>query len=274
VTLSGMAPPRAPRGADAAELPAVVYTQSMQVLDLAAAQLSGTPGVDATGDFYDVFPVEIPAHGHDGAAGAATWWWVVMGDVCGKGMAAASVAASVRHAAHTVASDALDAAAGCDVAPNPALLLHRLHDVLMVATGRRFVTAVAAVLRPDGHGGLVGRLASAGHEPALIRRTGGAVDVVTAGGMLLGLVARAPAPAVEVRIGAGEALVMFTDGVTEARPGPGTECFGLDRLTEALATCSGRSVRAVVDVVTTSAIAYRNGFLGDDLAILAVSPSV
>jgi serine phosphatase RsbU (regulator of sigma subunit) len=79
---------------------------------------------------------------------------------------------------------------------------------------------------------------------------------------------------VDVRIGAGEAMVMFTDGVTEARPGPGTECYGLERLTEALATSSGRSVRTVVDVVTTSAIAYRNGFLGDDLAILAVSPSI
>jgi serine phosphatase RsbU (regulator of sigma subunit) len=274
VTLSSVSRPlTAPGVGDAVEPPAVVYTQSLQVLDLAATQLSGTAGVDATGDFYDVFPIEIPARGHHAENADATWWWVVMGDVCGKGVAAASVAASVRHAAHTVASDAIDASAGRDVAPDPALLLHRLHDILMVATGRRFVTAVAAVLRPDGHGGLAGRLASAGHEPALIRRVGGAVDVVTASGMLLGLVPRRPASSVDVRIGAGEVMVVFTDGVTEARPGPGGECFGLDRLTEALATSSGRSVRAVVDVVTTSAITYRNGFLGDDLAILAVSPS-
>ena len=253
MTLSGVSRPLAGPGVGyAVEPPAVVYTQSMQVLDLAATQLSGTPGVDATGDFYDVFPIEIPARGHD-AAEDAMWWWVVMGDVCGKGMAAASVAASVRHAAHTVASDALDASAGGPVAPDPALLLHRLHDILMVRTGRRFVTAVAAVLRPDGHGGLVGRLASAGHEPALIRRVGGAV---------------------EVRIGAGEVMVVFTDGVTDARPGPGGECFGLERLTDALTTSSGQPVRAVVDVVTTSAMAYRRGFLGDDLAILAISPSV
>jgi serine phosphatase RsbU (regulator of sigma subunit) len=271
VTLSGVSRPLpAPGIGDAAEPPAVVHTQSLPVLDLAATQLSGTPGVDATGDFYDVFPIEVPT----GEADSATWWWVVMGDVCGKGIAAASVAASVRHAAHTVASDALDASAGCRAAPDPALLLHRLHDILMVATGRRFVTAVAAVLRPDGEGGLVGRLASAGHEPALIRRTGGAVDVVAAGGMLLGLVPRRLAPAVDVRIGAGEAMVVFTDGVTEARPGPGGELFGLDRLADALTTSGGRSVRAVVEVVTSAAIAYRKGFLGDDLAILAVSPSV
>jgi hypothetical protein len=48
----------------------------------------------------------------------------------------------------------------------------------------------------------------------------------------------------------------------------------LERLTEALATSSGRSARAVVDVVTASAMAYRRGFLGDDLAMLAISPSV
>jgi serine phosphatase RsbU (regulator of sigma subunit) len=268
VTLSGVSRLlSAPGVDDAVEPPAVVHTQSLPVLDLAATQLSGTPGVDATGDFYDVFPIEVPA---GAGAESATWWWVVMGDVCGKGIAAASVAASVRHAAHTVASGALDASA-----PDPALLLHRLHDILMVATGRRFVTAVAAVLRPDDQGGLVGRLASAGHEPALIRRAGGAVDVVDAGGMLLGLVSRRPAaPAVDVRIGAGEVMVVFTDGVTEARPGPGGELFGLDRLTDALTTSGGRSVRAVVDVVTCAAITYRRGFLGDDLAILAVSPSV
>jgi serine phosphatase RsbU (regulator of sigma subunit) len=98
--------------------------------------------------------------------------------------------------------------------------------------------------------------------------------VVSAGGMLLGLVPRQLAPAVEVRIGAGEVMVVFTDGVTDARPSPGGECFGLERLTDALTTSSGQPVRAVVDVVTTSAMAYRRGFLGDDLAILAISPSV
>ena len=83
VTLSGVSRPLAGPGVgDAVEPPAVVYTQSLQVLDLAAAQLSGTPGVDATGDFYDVFPIDIPARGHE--AEDATWWWVVMGDVCGK----------------------------------------------------------------------------------------------------------------------------------------------------------------------------------------------
>jgi serine phosphatase RsbU (regulator of sigma subunit) len=239
---------------------AVVHTQRLPVGDLAATLLSGTPGVDASGDFYDVFPLDAP----DG-----TWWWLVLGDVCGKGLAAATLAASVRHAAHTVAADARDS-----TAPDPALLLHRLHDVLMARTGRQSVTAVAAVLRPDGAGGLVGRLASAGHEPALVRRVGGAVDVVSSGGMLLGLVPLRATPAVEVRIGPGEVMVVFTDGVTEARPRPGGECFGLDRLVAALDTGGDGSVRAVVEAVTTAAVTYRAGFLGDDLAILAVGPGL
>jgi phosphoserine phosphatase RsbU/P len=266
VTMSGVARALSAPG-NHREAAAVVHTQRLPVCSLAATQLSGTPGVDATGDFYDVFPIEGPADDAD-----PTWWWLVLGDVCGKGVAAASVAARVRHAAHTVAADALDGARGCDAVPDPASLLHRLHDVLMARAGRRFVTAVAAVLRPDGSGGLVGRLASAGHEPALIRRTGGAVDVVDAGGMLLGLVPRRPAPAVDVRVGAGEVLLVFTDGVTEARPGPGGEFFGLDRLTEALARSGDGSVRDVVDAVTGAAVAHRDGFLGDDLALLAVGP--
>jgi serine phosphatase RsbU (regulator of sigma subunit) len=258
---------------DTAEPPVAVESQSLPVLDVAAVRLSGTPDDDSTGDFYDIFPIEVPGTGPDDEDATATWWCMVMGDVCGKGMAAASVAASVRHIVHVVASDPVDTSARSGTAPDPAMLLHRLHDVLMAGSRRRFVTAVAAVLRPDGHGGLVGRLASAGHEPALIRRAGGAVEVVTAGGMLLGLVPRRPAPAVDVHIGAGDVLVVFTDGVTEARPGYGGECFGLERLTEALTTCAGLPVRAVVDVVATSAVTYRSGFLGDDLAILAMSPS-
>ena len=246
---------------------AVVHTQRLPVCSLAATQLSGTPGVDATGDFYDVFPIETQPDDPD-----AAWWWLVLGDVCGKGVAAAAGAARGRPAAPTGAGAARDGARGHDPVPDPASLLHRLHDVLMARTGRRFVTAVAAVLRPDGAGGLVGRLASAGHEPALIRRAGGAVDVVAASGMLLGLVPRRPAPAVDVRVGAGEVLLVFTDGVTEARPGPGRECFGLDRLTEAFARSGDGSVRAVVDAVTGAAVAHRDGFLGDDLALLAVSP--
>jgi serine phosphatase RsbU (regulator of sigma subunit) len=256
------------------ESPMVIEIQSLPVLDVAATRLSGTPGDDATGDFYDIFPIEVPTGGPEPGDATATWWCLVMGDVCGKGVAAASVAASVRHLVHVVASDAVDdLSAGSCVAPDPAMLLQHLHDVLMAGTRRRFVTAVAAVLRPDGHGGLVGRLASAGHEPALIRRADGLVEVVTAGGMLLGLVPRRPAPAVDVHIATGDVLVVFTDGVTEARPGYGGECFGMERLTEALTTCGGLPVRAVVDVVATTAVSYRSGFLGDDLAILAVSPS-
>ena len=274
MTLTGVLRPPSSRVGHPVEAPPVVHTQSLPVLDVAATLLSGTPGVDATGDFYDVFPIEVPAGGPDAAYPAATWWCVVMGDVCGKGIAAASVAASVRHAAHTVASDAVNTSAGARPAPDPALLLHRIHEILMAANGGRFVTAVAAVLRPDDRGGLVGRLASAGHEPALIRRGTGAVETVTAVGMLLGLVARRPATAVDVRLAADDVLVMVTDGVTEARPGPGSECFGLERLIDALATCDGLPARGVVDVVATGALTYRDGFLGDDLAILALTPSV
>ena len=274
MTLNGLLRNRpADGGGDTAEPPVPVEIQSLPVLDVAATRLSGTPGDDATGDFYDIFPIEVSAGGPEAEDTTGTWWCMIMGDVCGKGVVAAGVAASVRHLVHVLASDAGDLPAGACVAPDPAMLLHRLHDVLMAGTGRRFVTAVAAVLRPDGHGGLVGKLASGGHEPALIRRAGGVVEVVTAGGMLLGLVPRRPVPAVDVHIAAGEVLMVFTDGVTEARPGHGGECYGMERLTEALTTCGGLPVRAVVDVVATSALAYRGGFLGDDLAILAITPS-
>src|SRR3954462_12837634 len=108
VTLSGVSRPRRTRARLCRGAAAVVYTQSMQVLDLAATQLSGTPGVDATGDFYDVFPLQTRAGG-EGAAKDAVWWWVVVGGVWAKGMAAAAVAPAVRLAAPTVASGAFEA---------------------------------------------------------------------------------------------------------------------------------------------------------------------
>src|SRR4051794_6572250 len=166
-------------------------------IELAARYRPFGTGVEVGGDFYDVF--EVP--------GA---WVLSIGDVAGKGTAAAVTTALLRHT--------LRIAAYVERAPGEALM--RLNEaVLREGDEDHPATAVCALLRPhEGGAGVV--LASAGHPPPLVRRADGTVETTVTPGLLLGA---GPAPAPEqtvLSLAPGDVLVLYTDGVTEAR-GPG-----------------------------------------------------
>jgi phosphoserine phosphatase RsbU/P len=131
-----------------------------------------------------------------------------------------------------------------------------------------FVTMACAVL--DGESGEL-RYSSAGHERPLLRRLGGATSVlVLEGGPALGLEASAGFPVWSGRLAPGDALVVCTDGVTEAFDGHGA-AFGLEGFrqvvaetpADALATLPERLVAAVERFST-------GGGPRDDLAVLAI----
>ena len=215
--------------------------------DTAAAYLPARAEVEVVGDFYDLFRA-----GRD--------WCVVMGDVCGKGVEAARVTALARYTIRTEATQH----------PDPRIILERLHEALHTQYGGVFLTAVVAMLRPDGGGGLVGTISGGGHEPALIRRVDGTVETLPTGGTLLGLLDRPRPDAVAVHLAPGDMLVLYTDGVTEARPGPGGDPFDDDRLVATLADCHGLGADAVVDRIISTVLTYANGNTGDDTAVLVV----
>ncbi|CAM5643762.1 hypothetical protein STENM223S_02290 [Streptomyces tendae] len=122
------------------------------------------------GDFYDLFPL------------AAGTWGLFLGDVCGKGTAAAAIASLARYT--------LRAAAVYD--PDPAAVLGNLNTVLnheYNGTDPRFCTVVFGLLTPDpDRGGFRITLASGGHPPALLMRADGTADFLpTPGGQLIGV---------------------------------------------------------------------------------------
>src|SRR4029077_4609378 len=139
-------------------------------LELSAAYVPASEGVEVSGDFYDVFPVQ------DG-------WAIAVGDVCGKGQEAAAMTAAARHAIRAVAHWNAD----------PVDVLAKVNEVILAGDYEdRFVTVTLAYLRQDGdrgreEGRWVGELASSGHPGPAVVRPDGRVDVLRGGGLPLGL---------------------------------------------------------------------------------------
>ncbi|MFD4728651.1 PP2C family protein-serine/threonine phosphatase [Streptomyces seoulensis] len=203
-------------------------------LELSAAYEVGDTTLDVGGDFYDVV-----------AAGGKVALFI--GDVCGRGAEAAAFTALARHTLRTLLEDG--------TAPGPAL--SRLNRVLTDERASRFVTALVVVLTPAGDG-WDAEIAAAGHPFPLLRRADGEVTEVAAHGLLLGVVPGASYEPVRVRLGEGDAVMMFTDGLIEARSADGTHFE--EHLPAAVRELAGGDDPAVGIVAAASA--FRD--LGDD----------
>lgn len=176
--------------------------------DLPHTELFGRtiPSRTVSGDYYDFY--ERPGGRVD----------IVVADVCGKGMAASILAASVEAA--------FQAWAGEDFAPGKICV--RLNDMVNRRTSpEKFVTFFAALYDPRS-GEIV--FANAGHNPGLVLRRDGATELLEAQGLPLGLFPGREYPSTSLTLGAGDLLVLYTDGVTEAA-NPDEVEFGLERLT-------------------------------------------
>jgi sigma-B regulation protein RsbU (phosphoserine phosphatase) len=130
-----------------------------------------------------------------------------------------------------------------------------------------FVTALLAVLDP-ARGRM--RYVSCGHPPALHDRATGDAQWLDRGGPLLGIVPDAAFEIGEIQLAPGDQVVMFTDGIVEARNPAGTE-FGADRLAELIRAHRGLPARDLVERMVLDAC----GFVGasdfeDDLTLLVL----
>lgn len=215
-------------------------------LELAARFRPAGGGSELVGDFYDVF--------EDGRG----QWHVLIGDVCGKGVEAAKLAALSRY---TVGAAAL----GDDA---PSTSLRRLNEAVLRrhGVGGPFVTAVHGRLAPRGAGVDVA-VCAAGHPPPLVRRADGAVERLDAPGTLIGVLETLELHDVQARLGPGDSLVLYTDGVTEARSADGRlEEGGLAGI---LAGADGESAEALAAAADEGAAAG-DGVQRDDAAVLVV----
>ncbi|MCX5409219.1 SpoIIE family protein phosphatase [Streptomyces sp. NBC_00335] len=205
------------------------------------------------GDFYDLFPL---------AAGA---WGLFLGDVCGKGAAAAAVTSLARYT--------LRAAAVYD--PDPVAVLGNLNTVLnheYNGTDPRFCTVVFGLLTPDrDRGGFRITLASGGHPPALLMREDGTADYLpTPGGQLIGVLPDAHIAATTVHLASGDTLLLHTDGLTEAHTaGGGGDRYGDDALLGFGRALAPTTATDVIDAVRSLLDTLGTG-VDDDVAVLAI----
>jgi serine phosphatase RsbU (regulator of sigma subunit) len=143
-----------------------------------------------------------------------------------------------------------------------------LHD--QSAGPLRFVTACCLVLDP-GVGATTAQVALAGHPRPLLRHADGSIDEVGAVGLPLGISPDVSYDEVTVDLSAGSLLVLYTDGVTEARDDAGIQ-FGETGLIGVLRGTAGLSADDTVAAVSAAVEAQLSGsrFSGDDQAVLAL----
>jgi len=225
----------------AAVLPASFPT--VPGLDAAALYRSASEVAQVGGDFYDLFALE------DGRVAA------VIGDVCGKGVAAARHTVRLRYELRTLVEDGRP--------PGRALTAFN-HRVQEEFVEDEYATLLLLVLDPRT--GAVS-WSSAGHPPPLL--TGSTPRTLAFDGSLpVGLFGDATYHTARFTLPPGRCVVLYTDGVVEAR-NPDRQEFGTEGL-EAAAPAVAASAAAVAEVVLEQLLSHSDGHLDDDAAVLVL----
>jgi sigma-B regulation protein RsbU (phosphoserine phosphatase) len=203
------------------------------------------------GDFYDLFPL-------DGGR-----WGFFLGDVSGKGIEAAAVTALARYT--------LRAAAVYD--PDPAAVLQNLNKVLYqeYRHDARYCTVVFGILTPHP-GGFGAVIASGGHPEPLVLRADGTARQHRTKGRLVGVFPNSVYTNTHVTVHAGDTLVLYTDGITEARTPGGQDAgarYGVDAVTRFAGELAPAGAEAAVGAFVGLLDEFGDG-LEDDTAIMAI----
>lgn len=204
-------------------------------LDVAARHV---PMTAVAGDLYDFVPLGPSRLG------------VLVADVCGHGVPAALVASMVKVALSAHAADAGD----------PAALLGALNRTLCGHLDGTFVTAVYAVI-DTGAGRLVA--SHAGHPAALVGRANREVDECGGGGVMLGVLPEASYSNGALDLGDGDRILLYTDGIPEARS-PAGEFLDFVRVRQWLADTEDSAAARMADQVIGRLREWRGGAAFED----------
>lgn len=205
------------------------------------------------GDFYDL----IDTH-YDG-------WLCLLGDVSGKGARAATSTALILYALRAVAFRG----------DKPSMILSALNEAMLRQdSGNQFCTAVCARLEPEeGEGGDVKlTLARGGHPPPLLLGGDGSLKELGESGRAIGIFEELELENLSMNLEPGDTLILYTDGVTEARSADGT-FFGEDRLRQLVEDSAGLDAFAVAGRIKDAVLEHGGESPDDDLAILVLRVS-
>jgi hypothetical protein len=216
-------------------------------LETAALYRAAGEGHEVGGDFYDLFST------------GPKQWFVVMGDVCGKGAAAAAVTALARY---TIRAAVIRHR-------SPAGILRWLNDAMLRqrTDPTRFATIACARIDLD-RDVVSATVATGGHPCPRILRATGLVEEVGVPGTALGIVEKVRLEDRTTRLAAGDALILYTDGLTEA--GAPQHVWTPGQLDAAVASARRRPAGEIVEHLARVALGDPPGPLRDDMALLAV----
>ena len=212
--------------------------------------------------FADVFAFSQPARSVGGdlyqaAVRADGTLGLAVGDVSGKGVAAALIMAMVQGLLGLL-NELEQPIASVLPALNRSLLEHN--------PGNRFLTLGAGVLAADG----AIELANAGHCPLAVLRGDGTVELLGPRGPILGLLPAATWGTETLRLAPGESVVFYSDGVSESFS-PADEEFGVEGVRRALADLGGAGAEQIAQRLLDAAAAFRaSREPEDDITVLVV----
>jgi PAS domain S-box-containing protein len=211
--------------------------------EVAARYLAAGDGNEVGGDFYDCFPT------------GAGDWALVIGDVCGKGAEAAALTALARYTLRAAAQQTR----------RPRAVLEQLNEALLRdRLDYRFCTVLYVSLTPRDDR-VTACVTAGGHPLPLLLRAGGEVETVGTPGSLLGIVDVPELTEQRVELLPGDALVLYTDGVTEA-----DRLAGPEWLAAHIQPCAGADADTIAAKIEREAVAAHGGSARDDVAVVVV----
>ncbi|MBI5231797.1 MAG: SpoIIE family protein phosphatase [Coriobacteriales bacterium] len=205
---------------------------------------SATAAASVGGDLYDLFETGEHRVG------------MLIGDVSGKGVEAATLAGLVKNTIRALAFGN----------ESPADVMARTNEVVLRATTQStFVTLLFCIL-DTRTGKLV--YCSAGHTRGILRRRDGGVELLAVGSPITGAFEHARYVNGETSFAPGDVMVLYTDGVTEARQGK--ELLGEERLVGLVRGLPGVSTPGLPQAILDEVMAFAGGTLSDDVAIITI----
>ncbi|MGH3916579.1 MAG: SpoIIE family protein phosphatase [Pseudonocardiaceae bacterium] len=217
-------------------------------VEFAAAYLPASAGTDVGGDFYDVLAL------------SGERWLVSCGDVCGKGAPAAARTGLVRDVLRVLVRD------GCQLERAIRLLNDAMGEPV---DEQQFCTLAAAlVTRRANKPGLAVELVLAGHDQPLLLRADSSTQFLGEFGTAVGMVQDMQLWTTRHILTPGDAMVIYTDGVTERRNGG--EFFGRTRLAELATRLTGVPAASIAAALRTATRDFSSDPPKDDIALLVV----
>jgi PAS domain S-box-containing protein len=222
--------------------------------------------VDVGGDFYDLF--DTRRTDHNGFSESSSSWGIVIGDVSGKGAEAAAMLAFARYTIRTLATRE-----SC-----PSTVLNSLNEAMLHQRRERgdhkFCTVTYIRLETErnvAHGARI-TVSRGGHPPPYLLRTDGSIYKVGEPGRVIGVFDNVNLTEQQASLAPGDALILYTDGVVEARSPDGL-FFGEERLKAILHSSVSLDASTIAGRIEDAVLNFQERALRDDVAVLVLRVS-